>query len=41
VRERDVARQTGKIVSTRRAEDDDYYFDKEQELREYARRIRR
>jgi branched-chain amino acid transport system ATP-binding protein len=41
VRERDVARQTGKIVSTRREADDDYYFDKEQELREYARRVRR
>jgi len=41
VREREVARQTGKIVSTRREEDDDYYFDKEQQLREYARRVRR
>jgi branched-chain amino acid transport system ATP-binding protein len=41
VRERDVARQTGKIVSTRREADDDYYFDKDQELREYARRVRR
>ena len=41
VRERELARLTGKIVSTRRAEDDDYYFDKEQQLREFARRVRR
>ena len=41
VRERDLERQTGNIVSTRRAEDDDYYFEKERVLRSWAKRVRR
>ena len=32
VRERELERLTGKIVSTRKAEDDDYYFEKERKL---------
>ena len=31
----------GKIVSTRRAEDDDYYFEDERRLRSWAKRVRR
>jgi branched-chain amino acid transport system ATP-binding protein len=41
VRERELARLSGRIVSTRRPEDDDYYFDAEQQRREWAQRIRR
>lgn len=41
VRETELARLTGKIVSTRRAEDDDYYFDVEQRRRENAERQKR
>jgi branched-chain amino acid transport system ATP-binding protein len=41
VRERELERRTGKIVSTRRAEDDDYYFEVERRLRSWAKRVRR
>jgi ABC-type multidrug transport system ATPase subunit len=41
VRERELARLTGKIVSTRKAEDDDYYFETERRLRSWAKRVRR
>jgi branched-chain amino acid transport system ATP-binding protein len=41
VRERELHRLTGKIVSTRKAEDDDYYFDAEQQRREWTQRARR
>jgi ABC-type branched-subunit amino acid transport system ATPase component len=41
VRERELERLSGKIVSTRRPEDDDYYFDREQDLRSWAKRVRR
>ena len=41
VREREIERLTGKILSTRRADDDEYYFDKEQQLRGWAKRVRR
>ena len=41
VRERELARLSGKIVSTRREEDDEYYFDREQSLRSWAKRVRR
>ena len=41
VRERELERLTGKIVSTRREEDDDYYFDVERQLRSWAKRVRR
>ena len=41
VRERELARLTGKIVSTRKAEDDDYYFETERRLRAWAKRVRR
>ena len=34
VHERELARLTGKIVSTRREEDDEYYFDAELQRRE-------
>jgi branched-chain amino acid transport system ATP-binding protein len=41
VRERDLARLTGRVISTRKAEDDNYYFDKEQERRDRAMRARK
>jgi branched-chain amino acid transport system ATP-binding protein len=41
VRERDLARLTGRIISTRKAEDDNYYFDREQERRDRAMRARK
>jgi branched-chain amino acid transport system ATP-binding protein len=41
VRERDLARLTGRIISTRKAEDDEYYFDREQERRDRAMRARK
>ena len=41
VRERELERLTGKIVSTRREEDDEYYFDVERRLRSWAKRVRR
>ncbi len=41
VRERELARLSGRIISTRRPEDDDYYFDAEQQRREWAQQIRR
>ena len=41
VRERELARLSGKIVSTRKEEDDEYYFDTEQRLRSWAKRVRR
>jgi branched-chain amino acid transport system ATP-binding protein len=40
VRERELARLSGTLVSTRRAEDDDYYFDLEQRRRDIAERLR-
>ncbi len=41
VRERELRRLTGTIVSTRSREDDEYYFDTEQRLRAWAKRVRR
>ena len=41
VRERELERVSGKIVSTRRAEDDDYYLEGERQRREWAQRLRR
>jgi branched-chain amino acid transport system ATP-binding protein len=41
VRERELERLSGTIISTRRAEDDDYYFDTERRLRAWAKRVRR
>jgi branched-chain amino acid transport system ATP-binding protein len=41
VRERDLARLTGKIISTRRAEDDDHYFERERERHDRAMRARK
>ena len=41
VRERELARLSGKIVSTRKEEDDEYYLDTEQRLRSWAKRVRR
>jgi ABC-type multidrug transport system ATPase subunit len=41
VRERELERLTGKIASTRKAEDDDLYFEKERKLRSFAKRVRR
>jgi ABC-type branched-subunit amino acid transport system ATPase component len=41
VRERELGRLSSKIVSTRREEDDEYYFDTEQRLRSWAKRVRR
>ena len=40
VRERELERLTGKIVSTRREEDDEYYFDAERQRRDWAQRRR-
>jgi branched-chain amino acid transport system ATP-binding protein len=41
VRERELTRLSGQIVSTRREEDDDRYFEGERERREWAQRMRR
>ena len=41
VREREIERLTGKIMSTRREEDDDYYFETERRLRSWAKSVRR
>ena len=41
VRERELARLSGTIVSTRKAEDDDYCFETEHRLRSWAKRVRR
>jgi ABC-type branched-subunit amino acid transport system ATPase component len=41
VRERELARLTGKIVSTRREEDDEYYFDAELQRRNWSQKARR
>ena len=41
VRERELTRLSGKTVSTRKEEDDDDYFDTEQRLRSWAKRVRR
>jgi len=41
VRERDLERLTGKIVSTRSEADDDYYFDAEQQRREWSQKVKR
>ena len=40
VREHELERNTGKIVSTRREEDDEYYFDAELQRRDWAQRLR-
>lgn len=41
VREHELGRLTGKIVSTRSATDDDYYFESEQRRRDYQERQKR
>ena len=41
VRERELTRLTGSVVSTRREDEDDYYFEGERERREWAQRMRR
>jgi len=41
VRERELTRLSGKLVSTRTEADDDYYFDVEQRRREYQERQKR
>lgn len=41
VRERELERLSGSIISTRTRADDDYYFDAEQQRREWAQQIRR
>ena len=41
VRERELERNTGKIVSTRREQDDEYYFETERQRRDWAQRLRR
>ena len=41
VRERELTRLTGSVVSTRREDEDDYYFEGERERREWAPRMRR
>ena len=41
VRERELTRLSGSIVSTREEEEDDYYFEGERERREWAQRMRR
>ncbi len=40
VRERELNRLTGALVSTRKAEDDDYYFDRDRERRERSMELR-
>ena len=41
VRERELTRLSGAVVSTRQEEDDDYYFEGERQRREWAQRMRR
>jgi branched-chain amino acid transport system ATP-binding protein len=41
VRERELTRLTGKIISTRRPEDDEYYFERERVRRDRSMRARR
>lgn len=41
VREHELQRLTGKTVSTRREEDDEYYFDAERQRRDWSQRARR
>jgi len=41
VREHELERLTGKIVSTRRPEDDEFYFEAERQRRDWAQRLRR
>ena len=41
VRERELHRLTGKIVSTRKEEDDEFYFEAERRRRDYSERARR
>jgi ABC-type multidrug transport system ATPase subunit len=41
VRERELERLTGKVISTRREEDDEYYFEAELQRREWAKQVRR
>lgn len=41
VRERELERLTGKLASTRKAEDDDHYFDAERRRRDYTEQARR
>ena len=41
VREREISRLTGKLVSTRSEADDDYYFDVEQRRRDNQERQKR
>ena len=41
VRERELHRLTGKIVSTRKEEDDEFYFDAERRRRDYSESARR
>lgn len=40
VRERELTRLSGKIISTRRETDDEYYFEAERQRREWAQRAR-
>ena len=41
VRERELTRLSGAVVSTRSEKDDDYYFEGERQRREWAQRMRR
>jgi branched-chain amino acid transport system ATP-binding protein len=41
VRERELSRLTGKLISTRTADDDDYYFERERVRRDRSMRARR
>ena len=41
VRERELSRLSSRMISTRSTDDDDYYFDAEQQRREWAQKIRR
>ena len=41
VRERELTRLSGSVVSTRSEQDDDYYFEGERQRREWAQRMRR
>ncbi len=41
VRERELHRLSGKTISTRKEEDDEYYFEAERQRREWAQRVRR
>ena len=40
VREHELERLTGKVVSTRRAEDDEYYLDAERQRRDWSQKLR-